>query len=171
VNSRLAATAVSRSTVIAVVTGTTVAQMASTLCIAVFPVIAPVLAVEMGVRPALVGYQVSLVYGSAMVAAPLMHSIITRWGACRATQVGLVFCAIAMMFGLTSSLLGLVITSILIGTAMSVMVPASAHLLFRFSPPRNRNVIFSLKQTGVPLAWTLAGITAPVITLAFGCGR
>jgi len=168
VNSRSGAAEVSRSTVVAVVAGTTVAQVASIMGIAIFPVIAPALAVEMGVRPAWVGYQVSLVYGSAMVAAPVMSPMITRWGACRATQVGLVFCVIAMVFGLTSSLWGLIVTSILIGMALSVMVPASAHLLFRFSPPRNRNVIFSLKQTGVPLAWTLAGVTAPAMTLAFG---
>jgi len=49
-----------------------------------------------------------------------------------------------------------------------VMNPAAAHLLYRFSKPENRNLIFSIKQTGVPLGWLVIALTAPVITLAFG---
>lgn len=136
--------------------------------IAVFPVIAPKLAAEMGVEPSLIGYQMSLLYGTAMLGSPMLSFMIARWGACRTTQVGLGFCVIGMALGLTSSLWGLAATSMLLGLSMSIMTPASAHLLFRFSPPQKRNFIFSLKQTGVPLAWTLAALAAPAITLAFG---
>lgn len=153
---------------VAVVAATTIAQVASIMGVAVFPVIAPRLAAEMGVEPALIGYQVSLTYGAAMVAAPFMSATIARWGACRATQVGLGFSAFGLMLALTSNLWALVVTSILFGVALSVLVPASAHLLFRFCPPENRNLLFSLKQTGVPLAWTLMALTAPAITMAFG---
>jgi len=48
------------------------------------------------------------------------------------------------------------------------MTPASAHLLFRFTSPKNRNFIFSVKQTGVPIGWTLMALVAPPITVAFG---
>jgi predicted MFS family arabinose efflux permease len=51
---------------------------------------------------------------------------------------------------------------------MSINLPAAAHLLFRFSPPQHRNFIFSLKQTGVPLAWALMALIAPAVTLAWG---
>lgn len=91
-------------------------------------------------------YQISLTYGAAMFAAPFMSTLIRRWGACRATQAGLGFCGIGLALGLASNLWGLVATSVLPGVALSVLVPASAHLLFRFSPPQNRNLVFSLKQ-------------------------
>ncbi|MBI3937745.1 MAG: MFS transporter [Betaproteobacteria bacterium] len=159
---------VPRSTVVAVVAATTMAQIASIMGAAVFPVIAPELARALGVRPALIGYQVSLIYGAAMFASPFVSGMVTRWGACRMMQVSLALCAVAVLLGMTSSLAALVATSVLLGVGISVITPSSAHLLFRFTPAKNRNLIFSLKQTGVPLAWMLVGTTAPAVTLAFG---
>ena len=57
--------AIPRSTVVAVIAATMIAQVASIMGVAVFPVIAPKLAEEMGVEPALVGYQVSLTFYDA----------------------------------------------------------------------------------------------------------
>lgn len=159
---------VPRSTVVAVVAATTIAQVASVMGIAVFPVIAPRLAAEIGVAPALIGYQISLVFGAATIGSPLMSFAVTRWGACRATQVGLGCCVAAMALALTASIAALAVASVLLGVAMTLMTPASTHLLFRFSPPQNRNFIFSLKQTGVPLGWMIMALVAPGITLAFG---
>lgn len=145
-----------------------VAQVASIMGVAVFPVIAPRLAAEMGVSPVWVGYQVSLIYGSAMLAAPLLNAAIVRWGGCRATQAGLALNALGLAAALTSNLWALIATSILFGMALAVLVPASAHLLFRFCPPERRNLVFSLKQTGVPIGWTVMALAAPAITLAYG---
>lgn len=145
-----------------------VAQVASIMGVAVFPVIAPRLAAEMGVSPVWIGYQVSLTYGSAMLAAPLLSASIARWGGCRATQAGLALSALGLAAALTSNLWALAATSILFGMALAILVPASAHLLFRFCPPERRNLVFSLKQTGVPVGWTLMALVAPPITVAFG---
>lgn len=49
-----------RSAVAAVVFETMIAQVASIMGVAVFPVIAPKLAMDLGVEPALIGYQISL---------------------------------------------------------------------------------------------------------------
>jgi predicted MFS family arabinose efflux permease len=160
--------AVRRSTVNAVLAATTFAQVASVMGIAVFPVIAPRLAASMGVPPATIGYQISIIYGTAALSSPLMTFAVARWGACRTTQLGLAMCSIAMALALTSWLPALAATSVLLGLALAVMLPAAGHLLFRFTPARNRNLIFSLKQTGVPLAWSVMALAAPAITLAFG---
>ncbi len=159
---------VARSTVVAVVVATTIAQVASTMGVAVFPVIAPKLAAELEINPSLIGYQVSLIYGVAMLGSPFLNLMIPRWGACRTTQVGLAFSAAGMLLGLVPSLAALTLASIVLGLSLSVMTPSSAHLLYRFSPAKNRNLIFSLKQTGVPLAWVVMALVAPAITLAFG---
>ena len=66
----LAPAAAAQSSVLLVVMATMAAQVASIMGVAVFPVIAPQLAAEMEVAPALIGYQMSLVYGAAMIAAP-----------------------------------------------------------------------------------------------------
>lgn len=136
--------------------------------VAVFPVIAPKLAAELEINPSLIGYQVSLIYGVAMVGSPFLTLLIPRWGACRTTQVGLALSAAGMLLGLVPSLAALTVASIVLGLSLSVMTPSSAHLLYRFSPAKNRNLIFSLKQTGVPLAWVAMALIAPPVTLAFG---
>jgi MFS family permease len=121
-----------------------------------------------GVAPATIGYLISLMFGAATLALPFTSFAIPRWGACRATQVGLAVCALALVFALSASVAGLAACAILTGIGMTVMTPASGHLLFRFSPPQNRNFIFSVKQTGVPLGWMIMALVAPSITLAWG---
>lgn len=157
-----------RSTVIAVVAATTLAQSASTMGTAVFPVIAPPLAAELGVAPAAIGYQMSLAFGVAAIGAPFMSFAVGRWGACRASQIGLVLCAVAMAVALAGSLTALAVAAVLTGFTMTLMTPASGHLLFRFASPGKRNFIFSVKQTGVPGGWVVIALVAPALTLAFG---
>ena len=135
-----------RSTVVAVVTATTIAQVASVMGFAIFPVIAPRLAHEIGVPASMVGYQLSIGYGTAMLATSYVSSTIPRFGACRSTQVGLLLSALGMLCAMTASVAAVIVASVLLGLGMSVMTPASTHLLFRFGPAHNRNLIFSIKQ-------------------------
>lgn len=160
--------AASRSTVVGVVAAAAASQVAAVMGIATFPVIALPLAQEIGVEPALIGYQMSIVYGAAAFSAPWLATGINRWGACRATQVGLAFCVLGCLLAITSSIPALVAASLLLGFSVTMMTPTSAHLLMRFTPPQNRVFLFSLKQTGVPLAWALMALIAPPITQAFG---
>jgi predicted MFS family arabinose efflux permease len=153
---------------IAVIALTTAAQIASVAASSVFPVIAPELAADLGVQPSFVGYQVSLIYGTATVTSPLMSALVPRLGACRTIQIGLAAGALAMLLATYSSLAALAAASVLIGIGLAVMPAASSHLLYRFTAPQNRNLIFSLKQTGIPLGWMLMAAVAPAITLAAG---
>lgn len=159
---------ITRPTVIAVVAASTAAQVASVMAVAVFPTIAPSLAASLGVETSLIGYQMSLLYAAPMLLTPFVGSLIVRWGACRATQAGLGLSVLAMLLSLTASLPALAAGSVLAGAAIGVLTTASAHLLFRFSPPANRNIIFSFKQTGVPFGWAAMALVAPPVTLAFG---
>jgi MFS family permease len=154
--------------VITAVTATTVAQVAIVMGIATFPSIAPEMAARMGVAPSLIGYQMSVLYGTAMLGSPFVGLLVSRWGACRAMQFGLAMGAFGALLGLTGNVVALLLTSMLLGLGIATLNPAGAHLLFRYAPPQNRNLIFSLKQTSVPLGWMLMAILAPPITLRFG---
>jgi predicted MFS family arabinose efflux permease len=72
------------------------------------------------------------------------------------------------LLAFASSIAALLIASLLLGFSVTMMTPTSAHLLMRFTPPQNRVFLFSLKQTGVPLAWALMALIAPPITQAYG---
>ena len=67
-----------------------------------FPVIAPALATSLGIEPSLVGYQISLIYGTAMAGSPFMGNLVPRWGACRAMQVGLVATVLGLLLAMTA---------------------------------------------------------------------
>ncbi len=156
------------SPVVAVVAATTAAQVAGAMGAAVFPVIAPELARALNLEVSSIGYQMSVIYGAAMLGSMSLTWLVARYGGCRTTQIGMACCVAGMAISMQAGIPALIAASVLIGIGMSVNLPAAGHLLFRFSPPQHRNFIFSLKQTGVPLAWALMAMIAPAVTLAWG---
>ncbi len=154
-------------TVAVVVMATTAAQIASAMGIAIFPVMAPHLALMLGVDASYVGYQISLLFGAAMLASGAVGTVVLRWGACRAMQVALWLSAIGLIAALAGKLWVMPLAALCIGTSNALAAAGAAHLLFRFSPPRHRNLIFSIKQTGVPLGWATIALVAPTLTLSF----
>jgi len=151
-----------------VVMATTAAQIASAMGIAIFPVMAPHLALMLGVDASYVGYQISLLFGAAMLASGAVGTVVLRWGACRAMQVALWLSAVGMLAALAGELWVMPIAALCIGTSNALAAAGAAHLLFRFGPPRHRNLIFSIKQTGVPLGWATIALVAPTLTLSYG---
>lgn len=150
-----------------VVLVTTAAQIASAMGIAIFPVIAPHLAKMLGVDASYVGYQMSILFGAAMLTSGFVGTVVLRWGACRSMQCSLWLCAAGMIAGLTGHLYMMPVAAIFSGASTALAASGAAHLLFRFGPPQHRNLIFSIKQTGVPLGWATIALIAPVLTVAF----
>lgn len=149
--------------VIAAATGV---QVISTLATLILPAIAPIAANALGVDAGLIGLQVSLVYGVAMVASLFGGPMVSNLGACRTSQLGLLLvaggCLLASLAVIPALVLpALALASIVLGMAYGLPNPAAAHLLMRYTDPTHRNLIFSLKQTGVPLGGMLAGLIGP----------
>ncbi len=149
-----------------VVLATMAAQIASAMGIAIFPVMAPHLAQMLGVDASYVGYQISILFGAAMLVSSVVGTVVLRWGACRAMQWSLWLCAAGMIAGLIGQLWLMPLAAICIGASNSLAAAGAAHLLFRFGSARHRNLIFSIKQTGVPLGWALIALLAPWLTIA-----
>ena len=125
------------------------------------PTLAPQIAAAFGVPTGWVGLQVSLLYGVAMLTSLQSAVLARRLGGCRASQLAIALvmggCALALI-GTPPALLG---TTLMLGLAYGITSPAAAELLSRFTPPERRNLVYSIKQTGVPLGGVLAGLTAP----------
>jgi MFS family permease len=130
-------------------------------------VIAPQLAQMLGVDASFVGYQISILFGAAMLSAAYVGTVVLRWGACRAMQWSLWLCAAGMIAGLAGDLLLMPLAAIFVGASTALAASGASHLLFRFGPPRHRNLIFSIKQTGVPLGWASIALVAPALTVMF----
>jgi predicted MFS family arabinose efflux permease len=147
---------------------TTVVQALATLCTLVPAAIAPELARAFGVPASMIGYQVSLVYSGAIVTSMVGGVLIRRLGALRTSQVALAFAGLGLALSAAPSTIAIAIGSVLVGFGYGLTNPAASHLLMRVSKPQNRNFIFSLKQTGVPLGAVCAGLASPSLVLMEG---
>src|SRR5690606_25569386 len=58
--------------------------------------------------------------------------------------------------------------AVLIGVGYGPITPASSHLLAATTPAHRARLVFSIKQTGVPLGGMLAGVVAPPVVLPAG---
>lgn len=151
-----------------VVVAMLVAQTIVSMGTLTLPAIAPALARAFEVDASAIGYQISIVYAGAMASAALGGSVVQRIGAGRTTQTALVAIAAGMALGASASIWALMIASLLLGLGYGLSNPAAAELLVRYTPASRRNLIFSLKQTGVPLGGMAAAMVAPGIASTFG---
>ncbi len=147
---------------------TTAVQALATMCTLFPAAIAPELARAFGVPASLIGFQVSLIYLGAMVMSLVGGQLVRRLGAVRTSQWALALAGSGLALAAAPSMAGFAIGSVLVGFGYGLTNPSAAHLLMRVARPENRNFIFSLKQTGVPLGAVCAGLAAPSMALMFG---
>lgn len=132
------------------------------------PVFATVAAAEMGLDARTVGFYTSLVYLGAMLTSLPSGSLITRFGAMRVSQVCLALCMAGLVVLAGAQPLLVLVGALLIGFGYGPVTPASSHVLARTTPPERRGLVFSLKQTGVPLGGMMAGAVVPSLVLWLG---
>ncbi|MBY0410089.1 MAG: MFS transporter [Burkholderiaceae bacterium] len=129
------------------------------------PVIAPVVAKALHISPALVGLYVATTYAGAMTASLLGGASVKRWGAIRVSQWGLLSCAAGLVLCALPLVPVMFFGAILIGLGYGPITPASSHILARTTAPHQMSLVFSIKQTGVPLGSMLAGVMVPPLML------
>ena len=95
-------------------------------------------------------------------------ALVRRVGAIRVSQLCLFSCAAGLWLTATGMLPLLVLGAVLIGCGYGPCTPASSHILSRTTSPERMSLIFSLKQTGVPLGGALAGGLLPSVVLLAG---
>lgn len=131
-------------------------------------VMAPVAALDLGVSAQHLGWFVALEYLFAMLSGLACGALIVRYGAVRVCQICVGLAAAGLVVG-TGALLPLVFAAAaLIGSGYGLVNPASSHILASAAPPRMISLIFSIKQTGVPLGGALAGALVPALVLSLG---
>lgn len=151
-----------------VVFATTVVQALATMALFAPATIAPELAARLDIDPALVGYQISITYIAAALSSLTAGGAVNHYGACRTSQLSLVLCGGGVLLFLIPSLTAVCIGSLIIGWGYGLNNPASAQLLLRVASEGRRNLIFSIKQTGVPFGVMAAGLLIPPAALAYG---
>jgi MFS family permease len=151
-----------------VVLVTTAAQMVVAMSNIVLSTIAPKVAESLGVAPVLVGYHVGLTFGAAAVASVYGGIVVLSLGAARTTQISMVSTVIGLVLLALPHVGFIALGSLFIGTGMGFASPAASYLLARHTSPERRNLLFSIKQTGVPLGGVIVAVAAPVLAVTVG---
>jgi predicted MFS family arabinose efflux permease len=151
-----------------VVLATFATQMVVTMSNSTLPTIAPKVAEALGVQPALIGYQVSLLFGGAVVGTLFGGSFTRRYGACRTMQASVSLSALGLLTMILPSLVAIVAGSLIAGFGQGILNSATAHLLVKYTPPERRNLLFSIKQSGVPFGGMVVALSAPIVALTLG---
>lgn len=153
---------------IVVVFFTTMVMTLASMATLWIPAIAPAVAADLGVSPSLVGYQFTLAYIGAMCSSLLVGGMVQRFGAWRTSQSSLGMLALGHLILMSGQLELMVIGSLATGLGYGMMNPPALDLLNRVVTPANRNLVFSVRFTGVPIGGVLASLVAPSLALAVG---
>lgn len=156
-----------RATVLPLFATLAVQAMVSMASIAV-PVLAPVAARELAVSAGYIGIFVALVYLGGMLSSAASGDLIRRFGPIRISQYCLLCCAAGLAMLTLGALPALIASALLIGVGYGPITPASSHILAKTTPPHMLSLVFSLKQTGVPVGGALAGAVVPPLVLLGG---
>ncbi len=128
-------------------------------------VMAPVVAAELGVSVHGIGWFVALEYLFAMASGLACGALIGRFGPVRVCQIAVCLAAAGLAAGTGAVMPAVFAAAGLIGSGYGLVNPVSSHILARSTPPGMRSLIFSIKQTGVPLGGALAGALVPPLVL------
>src|SRR4051794_11771617 len=138
-------------------------QVMISLSVLSLSVMMPVVARDLAIDAKLIGIFTALIYGIAASVALAAAGPIVRLGAVRVCQAALLMAAIGLALN-SIALVGATVAAVLfIGAAQGPINPASAHILSQRVPREYFGVVFSLKQTGVPIGFALAGIIFPAL--------
>jgi len=140
-------------------------QALTSMAMTVPAVLAPIAAADIGVEPARIGLWVGLAFFTAMLIGPLCGMLLVRYGPVRMFQAAAVCVALGLIAGALSHPALILACALLLGTAHGLVNPASSTILAKASPPRMRAMIFSIKQTGVPVGSAVAGTLVPALLL------
>lgn len=123
---------------------------------------------EFGWGGSSIGYLTAANSFGGLIVLMAGSSLLKQIGGVRALQLSLMIGAASMALFLNSSLAVALTACFVMGISNGAANPAGSEVLQRFSPPEMRNLVFSIKQAGVPLGGVIAGLAIPAIVFVAG---
>tara|TARA_Y100001934_G_scaffold283838_1_gene407773 strand:- start:7304 stop:8665 length:1362 start_codon:yes stop_codon:yes gene_type:complete len=134
----------------------------SYVCQITMPILADRIADNYDISRAWLGLYLFIQNITSIITAICCGSFILRYGSVRISQWALLMMG-GSLFIVSIKVLWLYpIAAILLGLG-GVLTPASSHLLAKVCPPKIAALIFSVKQTGVPLGSLMGGLLIPFL--------
>jgi MFS family permease len=160
--------AVRASSLLQTLFAATIIQIVATASVLALTAIAPMVARDLDIGAHWIGYQISLIYASGMFSSAVAGTLVQRFGPVKIEMAALVCFALGFSGIATAMIPAIIVASLLIGIGYGLNNPAASEMLSRITPQNRRNIVFSLKQTGVPLGGILASFAFPYFASLFG---
>ncbi len=132
------------------------------------PIASPAFMAEFGWDESWIGYLSAANIVGALFILLAGVGLVRRMGSVLALQASMMVGAAALVLFHYPSIALALLASALIGLSNGTATPAGSEVLQRFTPEAHRNVVFSIKQAGVPLGGVAAGLTIPWWIEAYG---
>ena len=132
------------------------------------PVLAPPISAETGLSASLVGVYTAFLYGGSMVSSLAGGGFLLRFGALRVSQACLLTVGLGLAINMPGFIYLFILGAVVIGLGGGPSTPASSQILTRYATPSQAPLIFSIKQTGVPVGGVIAGVLLPFVAGEFG---
>jgi MFS family permease len=138
-------------------------QAASAAAVVAPTVAAPRLLERLSLGPTAVGIYIALLYLGAMVATQVGPVLVRRWGPILTSQVALGLSGLGVLLLTVPDVRVAALGAVLNGMGYGPITPASSQMLARTTDPRHFSLVFSIKQTGVPVGGVIAGLMVPAL--------
>ena len=143
-------------------------QAMTAMALVAVPVLAPEIAAALGVDTATVGLYQSIAFAGAACLTLLSGTLVLRHGGVRVNQMSAVLSALGLGVAMTGAAPIVALGAVLAGMGYGLATPGASHILARVTPPARRGLVFSVKQSAVPLGGLIAGVLLPPVAERFG---
>jgi MFS family permease len=147
---------------------TTLMQATSAFLLSAMAVLGPTLTEAAGVRAERIGDLAAIGAFGTMLFLAGGGPLLARFGAVRLLQLGTLLAACALGLALTGWWPAMLTASLLVGIGYGPSPPAGSDILHRYAPEGRRSLIFSIKQSAVPLGGVLVGLLVPTLAVSYG---
>jgi MFS family permease len=142
---------------------TLVLQATAAFLTRLVPTIAPAIMPEFGWSETTIGYLAAITTFGSIALLLTGNPLIRRAGPIRALQIGMALGALGTAMLALPFFAAPLIASFLMVVGYGPSTPAGSEVLQRHAPARHRNLVFSVKQAGVPVGGVIAGLALPPI--------
>ena len=147
---------------------TMLVQAMTAMAVVTVPVLAPEIAAAIAIDTAAVGLHQSIAYVGAAALTLVSGSLVLRHGGIRINQASALLSATGVGLVLAGAAPAIALGAILAGMGYGLATPGASHVLARVTPAARRGLVFSIKQSAVPLGGLVAGVLFPPIAERFG---
>lgn len=149
-------------------TATLLVQIVSSFAAAAVPLLGPILTQRWNLPPESIGYVSATVSIGICWCLACGGPMLDHHGPIRTLQLGLAAICLGMiLLSLPVAAFGF-LGALLLGLGLAPNNPAGSTILMRAAPARHRNLIFSIRQAGVPFGGAIAGVVVAPAVVGIG---